>query len=84
MEDVEWPLWSPDSRYVYFARMDDDPAIFRLAVGGSKPERMVSLKDFRSTGVAPGWFGFTPSNELLLLRNTGGGMQIYALSWEAP
>jgi len=80
-----WLPWSRDSQYVHFSRMDYEPAVFRLAVRGSKPELVVSQKDFRSTGAAPGWFALTPANEpLLLLRNTGGGTEIYALSWDAP
>ena len=54
-----------------------------MAVRGGKSEKIVSLKSFRSTGVGGGWFSLGPADELLLLKNTGGGTEIYALSWDA-
>jgi Tol biopolymer transport system component len=81
---LAWPHWTSDSKTIYFSRWDSDPAIFRVSVAGGKPERVVSLKDFRTAGVIPAWFSLTPAGDLLLLHDTGGGTEIYALSWDAP
>ena len=79
-----WPHWSGDSRYVYFARTGADLRIMRIGVKGGTPEQFADLKDFRATGVLAGWFSLTPNGDLLLLHDTGGGTEIYALSFDAP
>ena len=81
---IEWPIWSRDSRSIYFQQTDPGPEIVRLAVEGGTPEPILSLKDFHATGVDPKWFSLTARGDILLLRDTGGGTEIYALSWDAP
>ena len=81
---LAWPQWSGDSRYVYFARTGADLRIMRIGVKGGIPEPFADLKDFRATGVLAGWFSLTPDGDLLLLHDTGGGTEIYALSFDAP
>ncbi len=84
MEEVGWPNWSADSNYIYFVgSTSDDAAIFRIALRGGKSEKIVSVKNFRSAGVGGGSFSLGPADELLLLKDTGGGTEIYALSWDA-
>lgn len=80
----EWPAWSRDSRYIYFERNSPGPEVVRVPVKGGKPEMILSLKDIHTTGVDPAWFSLNPLGDVLLLRDTGGGTEIYALSWEAP
>jgi len=81
---IGWPLWSRDGGFVYFARIDADPAIFRVGIRGGPPEQIVSLKNVRATGVAPDWFSLSPDGDALLLHDTGGGTEIYTLTWNAP
>jgi dipeptidyl aminopeptidase/acylaminoacyl peptidase len=81
---ILWPHWSHDSRYLYFARPDANPQIYRVKAGGDGLEPVVIRKDFRITGVIPGWFSLTPQDDVLVLHDTGGGTEIYALSWDAP
>jgi Tol biopolymer transport system component len=81
---ILWPAWSRDSRYIYFERTGPGPEIVRIAVEGGTPEVILSLKDFHTTGVSPAWFSLTPDGDVLFLRDTGGGTEIYALSWDAP
>jgi len=83
-DSIEWPTWSRDSRYIYFERTGPGPEIVRIAVKGGTPEVILSLKDFHTTGVDPAWFSLTPQGDILFLRDTGGGTEIYALSWDAP
>ena len=45
---------------------------------------IASLKDFKRGGTSGGfWFGLTPDNSPLLLRDVGT-QEIYALDWQAP
>ena len=81
---VNWPRWSHDSKYLYFSRVDANPQIYRAKASGGAPELVVTLKDFRITGEFPGWFSLTPQDDVLVLHDTGGGTEIYALSWDAP
>ena len=83
-DSIEWPTWSRDSRYVYFERTGPGPEIFRIAVKGGTPKVILSLKDLHTTGEDAAWFSLTPDGDVLLLRDTGGGTEIYALSWDAP
>jgi Tol biopolymer transport system component/DNA-binding winged helix-turn-helix (wHTH) protein len=81
---IKWPAWSRDSRYIYFQRTGPSPEIVRIPVEGGAPEVILSLKGIHTTGMDPGWFSLTPDGDVLFLRDTGGGTEIYALSWEAP
>ena len=82
--NIQWPNWSRDSRYIYFERTGPGPEIVRITVKGGKPEVILSLKDLHTTGEDPAWFSLTPEGDVLLLHDTGGGTEIYALSWNAP
>lgn len=83
-QHISWQRWSHDSRYVYFACQNPDSRIMRVDVDGGIAQVIVSLKDPRTTGIQDGWFSLTPNDEVLMLRDTGGGSEIYALSWDAP
>jgi hypothetical protein len=64
-KDTGWQCWSKDSKYVYFPyfirRPDVVPTIFRVAVHKNKPERILSLKDFRLTGDFGASFSLHPT-----------------------
>jgi DNA-binding winged helix-turn-helix (wHTH) protein/Tol biopolymer transport system component len=81
---ILWPQWSRDSRFVYFAVTVPHVQIYRINVNRGKPELVLDLKDLRTTGVLDGWFSLTPEGDILVLHDTGGGTEIYALSWDAP
>jgi Tol biopolymer transport system component/DNA-binding winged helix-turn-helix (wHTH) protein len=84
MEQLGWLNWSAGGNYVYFVgSTSDDAAIFRMAVRGGKSDKIVSVKNFRFAGAGGGSFSLGPADELLLLRDIGGGTEIYALSWDA-
>jgi len=77
--------WSSDSRYVYFDNGPAvDPGVFRLRLADHKVEKVASLKNFRRAvwGNLP-WFGLTPKNEPLVLRDVGS-QEVYALDFEEP
>ena len=80
---IGWPSWSHDGQYIWFAGSTSgaqQSGIFRIHVSDRKLEQMINLKDFRQ---APGWgdwFGLTPSDQALLVRDAGT-QDIYALDW---
>lgn len=84
MPDIAWPRWSKDGEYIYFSEIGDKQRVYRTSTTGHKIEEIMNLRDFRWTGAAPGWFSLTPDGDLLLLRNTSGGSEVYALPWDAP
>ncbi len=55
----------------------------RVSVKDRSVEEVVGLKNMKNTGWAGGlWFGVTPDDAPLLLRDTGAP-EIYALDWQA-
>jgi Tol biopolymer transport system component len=81
------PMWSRDSKFLYALNytLRNGPAswVYRIAVPGGTPERVVDLKDFRSTGANDVWFGLDPDDTPLLLRNNNGSNDIYALTLDS-
>jgi len=82
--DAGFQSWSRDGKYVYFfANAGSDRGIFRVAVGDNRPEKILSLQNFRATGRFGGWHSLTPNDDPLVLRDVST-QEIYALEWEAP
>ena len=81
--DMGWPNWSRDGQSVYFVCFGTNPGVFRVALNEQNPRKILSLDGFRFTGAMGAWFSLTPDNEPLLLRDIGGGTEIYALHWDA-
>jgi eukaryotic-like serine/threonine-protein kinase len=79
--------WSRDSKYVYYLGSTPGSGvlegIFRVAVSSTKPQEILSLKDFRSAGTFGAWLSLTPEDEPLVLRDVSPP-EIYALAWDAP
>jgi len=76
--------WSADGRYLYFDNgWSADPAIYRLRLADQKVEQILTLKNFRRVlwGYLP-WFGLTPNNEVLLMRDAGS-QEVYALDFDS-
>jgi len=53
--------------------------VYRIAVPGGTPQRVVDLKDFRYAGAIGGWMGLDPDDTPLLIRDNGSN-DIYALT----
>ena len=47
------------------------------------PRKVVSLDGFRFAGAMGAWLSLTLNDEPLILRDVGGGTEIYALHWDA-
>ena len=76
-----YATWSSDSRYLYFLRSAEDPAILRIPVTGGEAELVISLKGFPYTGTFGFWFGLDPTDAPLILRNVST-TEIYGLTLE--
>ena len=70
-----------DSRYIYFIRHIDEPAILRIPITGGKAKVVVDLKGFLFTGALGLWFGLDPTDTPLLLRDVST-TDVYALTLE--
>ena len=79
----EWPVWSHDSRYVYFHRMGagDPEGIYRIAVATGQRELVAESVGVRETGIFGQWFGLDQDDAPLLLRDAGSN-ELYALTLE--
>ncbi len=82
--DVGTFEWSKDGGFIYIKRLGKDAALLRVSLKSRKMEEVVSLRNVKYIGFEGGhWFGITPDNSPLLLRDTGT-QEIYALDWQAP
>lgn len=81
-----YPCWCSRSRYVYFLHHGSgtaNPSVDRIAVPEGKLEHVVALQGFRTTGTYGYWFGLTPNDEPLLLKDTGAE-EIVSMRWQEP
>jgi Tol biopolymer transport system component len=82
--EVNWANWSRDGRHVYFERHGKEHALLRVRVDDHTVEEVASLGHMKRAGLNGGfWFGITPENSPLVLRDTGT-QEIYALDWQEP
>jgi len=80
---VGQPLWSRDGRYVYYFRGYGAAAAMRVAIASAKVEEVVSLTSFHSTGHWGAYFGLTPDDSPLVLKDTGT-QDIVSLDFHEP
>ena len=81
---LNWANWSRDGRHVYFERGGTEHTLMRVRLNDHEVEQVVSLKDIKRTGASGGyWFGLTPDDSPLILRDTGT-QEVYALNWQEP
>ena len=76
-----YATWSRDSRYIYFLKFPDDPAILRIAAAGGEAETVVGMKGFPFTGTFSLWFGLDPTDRPMTLRDVST-TDVYALTLE--
>jgi serine/threonine protein kinase/Tol biopolymer transport system component len=82
--ELNWFNWSHNGRYVYFEQHAPRDVVLRVRLDDHRIEEVADLQKIKRTGLNGGfWFGLTPNDAPLALRDTGT-QEIYALDWEAP
>ena len=83
-DELNWANWSKDGRYVYFERHGSVHALMRVRVDDHAVEEVTRLAGVKRAGTFGGfWFGMTPDDSPLLLRDSGTE-EVYALNWREP
>ncbi len=80
--NLDLPRWSRDGKAMYETEEGKDVRVLRVAVGDHTPRVVVDLNEIQFVRPYTRWFSLTPDDEPLLLRNTGGGSEIYAQTFE--
>jgi len=84
MGALSYPSWSHDSRFVYYLRFAQSRRLERVAIAGGKSETVAVLGTTnRPTGVFGIWFGLTPDDAPLILKDAGS-TEIVSMTWRAP
>jgi Tol biopolymer transport system component len=75
--------WTRQSEAIYFedSLPPGGPGIFRLRLRNRRLERVASLR--REPPIISSWLGLAPDGSVMV-SNTVGSSEIYALDWEAP
>ena len=82
-ELVGYPSWSHDGRFVYFLHLAQDFSVERVTVPGEKVEQVASLKGLQITGFYTFWFGLSPDDSPLVLKDAGT-QEIVSMAWHEP
>lgn len=75
-----WLAWSHDSQSIYFLDNRGDNFVTLVRLKDHKIEQVADLKDFPFNGRFGGALALTPSDEPLLLHDTGT-QDVYSLDW---
>jgi Tol biopolymer transport system component/DNA-binding winged helix-turn-helix (wHTH) protein len=79
--NLDLPRWSRDGNSMYVTDNGDDLSVLRVALGEHTPRKVVDLQEIQFVRPNTAWFSLTPDDEPVLLRETGGGSEIYAQQW---
>jgi serine/threonine protein kinase/Tol biopolymer transport system component len=81
---VGFPIWSRDSRYIYFDSAENAPNLYRVRIADQQLEQVASLRGMRLAPILGGLLtGLAPDDSPLVLRSVGS-QEIYALDLELP
>jgi len=81
---VGFPIWSGDSKYIYFDSLESIPNLYRVRIADHSLEKVASLGGIRLAPTAGGNLtGLAPDDSPLVVRNVGN-QEIYALDLELP
>jgi len=81
---VDFPMWSWDSKYIYFDSLESIPNLYRVRVADHSLEKVASLGGIRLAPTLGGNLtGLAPDDSPLVVRNVGN-QEIYALDVELP
>jgi hypothetical protein len=81
---VGFPMWSWDSKYIYFDSLESIPNLYRVRIADHSLEKVASLGGIRLAPTFGGNLtGLAPDDSPLVVRNVGN-QEIYALDLELP
>ena len=84
MEVKGVPVWSKGGTALYFTGLQNRHlGLYRLDPNQHTPRLLTPLTDFQFASMGT-WLTLTQHDEPVLLRDVGGGTEIYALYWDAP
>ncbi len=85
VNNINYPYWSSDSRYVYYDNFaTENPQCHRIKVGENRPEDLFSLSGLhRFFGIWGSWSGQAPDDSRLFVRDAST-QDIYALDVDLP
>lgn len=73
-----YPVWSRDSRWIYYIRTGENDKVFRVSVDGGEPQKVFEFPSISYTGALNIWFGMDPDGTPMFLRDAGSD-EIYSL-----
>ena len=81
---VGFPIWSRDSKYIYFDSAENTVNLYRVRVADKKVEEVASLRGIRLVPPLGGNLtGLAPDDSPLIVRDVGN-QEIYALDVQWP
>jgi len=82
---VDFPMWSSDSKYVYFDSAESIPKLYRIRIADRSLEQVASLQGIRLSPTFGGLLtGLAPPDDSPLVARDIGNQEIYALDVEWP
>jgi len=81
---VGFPIWSRDSKYIYFDSAENAPNLYRVRIADKRLEKVASLRGIRLAPILGGFLnGLALDDSPLVLRDVGN-QEIYALDLQLP
>jgi eukaryotic-like serine/threonine-protein kinase len=81
---VGFPIWSRDSKYIYFDSIESVPNLYRVRIADHSLEKVANLRGIRLAPTSGGYLtGLAPDDSPLVARDVGS-QEIYALDLELP
>ena len=69
-EVIGYVIWSHDGKYLYF-NLSSEPVVYRIRMRDGHREEVARVKGFRQSESAGLWFGLSPDDMPLMLRDVG-------------
>jgi len=85
VDHVNDPIWSRDSRFIYFYQYNGLGGWWfgRISVSDGRFEKLGDLNGTLANSRVTGWLGLTPDGEVIMLRNVRNN-EIYSLDVDWP
>jgi Tol biopolymer transport system component len=81
---VGFPIWSKDSKFIYFDSAESVPNLYRVRIADKRLEKVASLRGIRLAPILGGLLnGLAPDDSPLVVRDVGN-QEIYSLDVELP